>query len=56
MRSIKIFGPGETTWQLLPNDADDFESSAIKLCDLIVRGDERVGKIPDVRKRKKSVL
>jgi len=30
-------------WLLLPLDADDFEESAIKMCELIKQGDERIG-------------
>jgi hypothetical protein len=54
MRSIKIFGPGTSGWQLLPKEADDFESSVNHLCDLIIRGDERIGKVPKPKKKNKS--
>jgi hypothetical protein len=55
MRSIYLLSDGkaETEWQMLPLDADDFESSAIKACELILRGDERIGRIPKSRKKKK---
>jgi hypothetical protein len=46
MRSIKIFGPGTSGWQILPKDADDFETSVNHLCDLILKNDSRIGKIP----------
>lgn len=39
-------------WQMIPADADDFEATAIKICELIVHRDPRIGKIP-VPKRKK---
>src|SRR5262245_56391371 len=57
MRSIYLLSDGkaETEWQMLPLDADDFESSAIKACELILRGDERIGRIPKPRKKKKVV-
>jgi hypothetical protein len=51
MRSIKIFGPGQTGWQVLGADAEDFEESVFKACDFIIRGDVRIGKIPK-KKRK----
>jgi len=54
MRSIKIFGSGKTGWQLLPKDADDFETSVNLVCELILRGDNRIGKIPKPRKSKKK--
>lgn len=52
MRSIKVFGPGESGWQVLPMDADDFESSVNQVCDLIIKGDKRIGKIPKPKKKK----
>ena len=55
MRSIKIFGSGETSWQLLPMDTDDFETTVNRACDLILKGDTRIGKIPKPRK-KKSII
>ena len=54
MRSIKIFGSGETSWQVLPADADDFETSVNSVCELILKGDERIGKIPKPKKSKKK--
>jgi len=53
MRSIQVLGKGETHWQILPAEADDFEESAIKVCDLILKGDPRIGNVPKVRKKKR---
>ena len=50
MRSIEMFGPGPTGWQILPEDADDFEESVLQACRLILAKDPRIGKIP-ARKR-----
>jgi hypothetical protein len=46
LRSISLFtdGSAETSWQMIPSDADDFESSVIKVCELIRKGDKRIGK------------
>lgn len=49
MRSIGVFGPGVTGWQVLPEEADDFESSVREACALVRAGDERIGKIPKSR-------
>ena len=54
LRSITIFGPGETGWQVLPQEADDFEASVIRACELIRAGDPRIGKIPKSRLSTKS--
>ena len=42
-----------TEWQLLRADADNFESSAIKVCELISNNDQRIGRIPKPGKAKK---
>jgi hypothetical protein len=52
MRSIRLFGKGPTTWQNLPLEAADFESSVEKLCDFVKKGDSRIGKVPDSKKKK----
>ena len=52
MRSIEIFGPGISGWQVISKDEDDFESSVNRLCDLILKNDPRIGKIPKPRKKK----
>ncbi len=56
LRSVSIFtdGTAETAWQMLPSSAPDFEASVIKACEMVRRGDKRIGKIPKSRKRKKS--
>lgn len=52
MRSISMFGPGPTGWQVLPVDEPDFEEAALKACRLILKGDPRIGKVPKSRKKK----
>jgi hypothetical protein len=52
LRSIKIFGEKDSSWQNLPEDSDDFEESVSKVCDLILKGDPRIGKIPKPKNRK----
>lgn len=52
MRSITIFGPGISSWQLLSKDDKDFETNVNKACELILKGDERIGKIPKPKKKK----
>ncbi len=52
LRSISIFGPGETKWQNLPADSDDFEESVMRACALVKKRDPRIGKIPASRRKK----
>jgi hypothetical protein len=49
MRSIQLLGKPVTGWQVLPVDAPDFESSALRACELVLAGDPRIGKIPGAR-------
>ncbi len=53
LRSITVFGTGETGWQVLPATAEDFEPSVLRACALIRRGDVRIGKVPGARRAKK---
>lgn len=52
MRSIQVLGNGATNWQIIPVDSDDFEESAIKVCDLILKNDPRIGNVPKAKKKK----
>lgn len=44
----------ETEWQMLPVDSNDFETSVIKVCEFIVHGDPRIGRIIKPRQNKKA--
>ena len=50
MRSIQLLGKGVTGWQILAMDTPDFESAALRACELIVAGDPRIGKVPKSRR------
>src|SRR5579871_1198216 len=52
MRSIQVLGKRVTGWQVLPVDAPDFESSALRACELVLARDPRIGKIPGARTSK----
>jgi hypothetical protein len=55
MRSIYVLGGGsDTNWQIIPEQADDFEESVMKICALIKKGDVRIGNIPKSKKKKKK--
>ena len=45
-------GKGETSWQMIPLDADDFETSVTRACELVLKNDPRIGNVPK-KKRKK---
>src|SRR6202142_3566769 len=52
MRSIQVLGKQVTGWQVLPVDAPDFESAALRACELVLAGDPQIGKIPGARTSK----
>ncbi len=58
MRSIGVLGKPDTGWQLLPAAASDFESAALRACDLVLARDPRIGKVPKsrVKKAKKAAI
>jgi hypothetical protein len=53
MRSIQLLGKEVTGWQVLPADAPDFETAAMRACELILVRDPRIGKIPKGRRSPK---
>jgi hypothetical protein len=52
MRSIGVFGGEESGWQNLPSDSEHFEEEVMKACNLILKGDPRIGKTPKRRIKK----
>jgi hypothetical protein len=52
MRTIGLFGGAESGWQNLPAESEHFEEMVMKACNLILRGDPRIGKIPKRRLKK----
>ena len=54
LRSITVLAGGAVTnWQVLPVESDDFEESVLKACELVKRGDPRIGKVPGKRRPKR---
>ena len=49
LRSIEIFGPGETGWQVIPKSHPQFEEAVMLACAMIRRRDPRIGKVPKRR-------
>ncbi len=55
IKSVYILsgGKAETNWQMIGKKEDDFEEKAIRICQLIIKGDLSIGKIPK-RKTKRQ--
>ena len=54
MRSLEIFGPGPTGWQVLPASSPSFESEVERACELILKGSPLIGKTPKRKRVPKS--
>jgi hypothetical protein len=50
LRSIRLLRKPVTGWQVIPADAPDFEEAALSACELVMRGDPRIGKFPTSRR------
>src|SRR5215470_14440828 len=46
MRSVGLLGKKITGWQVLGVDMPDFEEAVLRACELVVKGDARIGKVP----------
>jgi hypothetical protein len=55
MRSIKAFGSKESNWQNLPASATDFEEMVIQACEMILNGDNRIGRETRSSTTKKAI-
>lgn len=50
LRPITLLGDKIGHWLLLPSDGPDFEKEALHACDLLLRRDLRLGRIPKSRR------
>jgi hypothetical protein len=56
MQSVSVLGHGVTNWQLLHEDAPDFEEAVLRACALIRKGDPRIGTIPKQKRKKSRIM
>ncbi|HTW79223.1 MAG TPA: hypothetical protein VME23_06765 [Terracidiphilus sp.] len=50
IRKIELLGGAIGHWLLIPSDGPDFEKEALHACDLLLRRDLRIGRVPKSRK------
>ncbi|MGB7135018.1 MAG: hypothetical protein WBD46_07000 [Acidobacteriaceae bacterium] len=50
LRSIELLGGAIRHWLLIPSDGGDFEREALRACELVLRRDPRLGRIPQSRR------
>lgn len=57
LRSVRLLGGKRpTVWQNLPKSSGDFEESVVEVCEMILKGDARIGKIPLRKDRAKRAI
>jgi hypothetical protein len=50
LRSIELLGDKIGHWLVIPSDGPNFEAEALHACDLLLRHDHRLGRIPNSRR------
>jgi hypothetical protein len=50
LRRIELLGNKIGHWLVIPSDSPDFEAEALHACDLLLRHDARLGRIPQSRR------
>jgi hypothetical protein len=50
LRQIELLGGAISHWLLIPSDGPDFETEALHMCELLLRRDPRIGRVPKSRK------
>ena len=50
LRRIELLGDKIGHWLLVPSDAQNFEREALHACDLLLRRDPRLGRVPQSRR------
>ena len=51
LRRIELLGNKIGHWLVIPSDSPDFEIESLHACDLLLRHDARLGRIPASRRR-----
>jgi hypothetical protein len=50
LRRIDLLGGAVGHWLLVPSDGPEFEAEAMHMCDLLLRRDARLGRVPKSRR------
>lgn len=50
LRTIELLGGAIGHWLLIPSDGAEFESEALHACELLLRRDPRLGRVPKSRR------
>jgi hypothetical protein len=52
LRRIELLGNKIGHWLVIPSDSPNFETESLHACDLLLRRDPRLGRIPESRRRR----
>jgi hypothetical protein len=52
LRRIELLGNKIGHWLVIPSDSPNFETESLHACDLLLRHDPRLGRIPESRRRR----
>jgi hypothetical protein len=52
LRRIELLGNKIGHWLVIPSDSPNFETESLHACDLLLRHDARLGRIPESRRRR----
>ena len=50
LRPIELLGGNIGHWLLIPSDSEEFEAEALHACELMLRHDARIGRVPQSRR------
>jgi hypothetical protein len=50
LRPIELLGGKIGHWLLIPSDSEEFEAEALHACELMLRHDARIGRVPQSRR------
>jgi hypothetical protein len=50
LRKIGLLGGAIAHWLLIPSDGPDFEREALHACELVLKRDPRIGRVPKSRR------
>ncbi len=53
-KPVHIMGKDISGWRLLAVHSEDFEESVLRACELVAKGDRRIGKVPDTKRTRLS--
>ena len=51
LRRVVVLADSGKNWQVIPSSSERFEEEVTALCELILKNDSRIGKVPEKKKK-----